>query len=209
MVVLAVDGAGRALRMAPVGARHEAPPAAVVAQRDFLFGAGEDHGAGNQGGVDGARRARWQLHRQVFPAGLAFSGGDITGGVDEAAEFRIGDVVGVHPETREPHPVRRPLIGLRHAMVVAHQEFAGGHPGHALGAVLAVAHPGDALLRGGGCGGAGDVAAQRGGRDDDGRDRQTDLHLLFHVTSPNCCQNGTPSRRAKRGTTKLPDRTDW
>ena len=33
--------------------------------------------------------------------------------------------------------------------------------------------------------------------------------LLFHVTSPNCCQNGTPSRRAKRGTTKLPDRTDW
>ncbi|SPA49739.1 protein of unknown function [Cupriavidus taiwanensis] len=139
VVVLALDRAARAGRMAPVGAGHIAPPARIVLQRHRARRADEDHAARDHGAVGRARRAGRQLHAQGFPVGRALGGGDITGGFDELAELRVGDVVLVHPEPMHAHLVRRLFIGLRHLAVAAHQEVASRHAHHAGGTRLAIA----------------------------------------------------------------------
>ncbi|SPA15187.1 hypothetical protein CBM2633_A50817 [Cupriavidus taiwanensis] len=139
VVVLALDRAAGAGRMAPVGAGHIAPPARVILQRYRPRRADEDHAARDHGAVGRTRRAGRQLHAQGFPVGRTLGGGDITGGFDELAEFRVGDVVLVHPERMHAHLVRRLFIGLRHLAVAAHQEFAARHAHHAGGTVVAIA----------------------------------------------------------------------
>ncbi|KAG0920392.1 hypothetical protein G6F32_015622 [Rhizopus arrhizus] len=139
MVVLAYDAAARPLRLAPTCTWHEAPPAGVVAQRHFGFGSHKDHGARHQQAVIRTRGARGQLDFQVFPLRLLLGRRHVARGLDEAAELRVRNVVGIHPEATYSNAVRGQFVRLRELVVVAHEEFRRRNPGHAGRPLLAVA----------------------------------------------------------------------
>src|SRR6185369_13209443 len=79
------------------------------------------------------------LNLERVPIGLPLGRGDVTRGLHELGELRVGDVRLVHPEAAHAHAVRGPLVLLRELVVAPHKELAARNPRHAFRSANAVA----------------------------------------------------------------------
>ena len=118
----AMQGAARALRVAPVGAGHPVPPGVVAAQRHPARRLLEDHRAGHEHLRLGARIVLGVRH----PLGDRH----VAGGVDKAAKGGVGDLGAVDPEAGDAHRMGRGF--LRVVVVRTHEKGAARDPDHVL-----------------------------------------------------------------------------
>src|SRR6266550_673034 len=121
MVVMHIDVALRPIRMAPIGAFHELPPLAPVAQVGHALLRREHQRAL----VDHMRQRAWVILRIGRNLGKGF----VTGRPDERLELPVRDRRAVDPEAVHRYLVDRSLF--RVMVVRAHPESAAGNPDHA------------------------------------------------------------------------------
>ena len=128
VVILALDGTVGAFGVSPVGAGRPSLPLAHIVQIDGVVRCNEHDRSRDQnlfvwGHTSRQRVAHDFLHGRGF-----LRHGDVAGGLDEAAELRVGDVGFVDPESVHADAVSRVRQGFE--AVAPHREFAAGNPHH-------------------------------------------------------------------------------
>ena len=109
--------------MPPVGALHEGPPLAPVAQVEGRLRAHEHQRAGIKHVRQRAGIVLW--------IGRNFGEGFVTGRLHELLELAVGHWGPVDPEAVDRDPMRRRFLGIM--MVRSHAERAAGNPDHVVG----------------------------------------------------------------------------